>query len=108
MREINTDRGGAFPVLDEASYGSLRELEREILETVFNASAPRVNGEPAGLRYVVICRLLSDVCEEDQLEGAVVQLAKLGLLVTQRREGKMFFQIRDEDETFLEAKIYGM
>jgi len=41
------------------------------------------------------------------LKGAVVQLAKLGLLVTQRHGGKMFFQTRDEDEAFLEAKIYG-
>lgn len=106
MREIDTDYG-AFPLLDEAYYWSLQQLEREILETVFDASGPEVNGEPAGLRYVVICRFLSDIYEEDHLKGAVVQLAKLGLLVTQRHGGKMFFQTRDEDEAFLEAKIYG-
>ena len=106
MRENNIGHG-IFPVLDETFYRSLQQLEREILETVFDASGPEVNGEPAGLRDVVICRLLSGVCEEDQLKEVVVQLAKLGLLVTQRHGGKMFFQIRDEDEAFLEAKLYG-
>lgn len=106
MNEIHVD-SGALPVLNEASYGSLQRLEREILETVFNASAPGVNGEPAGLRYIIICRLLESEGEDDRLKDAIVNLLKKGLLITDRYNGRIFYQIRDEHEVFLEAKIYG-
>lgn len=105
MREIDID-SGTFPILDETFYRSLQPLEREVLETVFNASAPGVNGEPAGLRYVIICRLLESEGEDDRLKDAIVNLLKKGLLITDRYNGRIFYQIREEDEAFLEAKLY--